>query len=103
MELKVLTPDNFTEFIQSETPVMVDFFATWCESCKFMLPILGKIAAEQDKEIIGTVDVDDYRDLAVEYGVKSIPALMIFQNGELKETSIGRVSKDKVLELLGLQ
>ena len=68
-----------------------------------MLPILGKIAAEQDKEIIGTVDVDDYRDLAVEYGVKSIPALMIFQNGELKETSIGRVSKDKVLELLGLQ
>lgn len=103
MELKTLTPDNFEEFIGSDTPVMVDFFATWCESCKFMLPILSKIVAEQDKELIGTVDVDDYRDLAVKYGVKSIPTLIVFQNGEVKETSIGRVSKDKVLELLGIQ
>ena len=99
MELQKINEDSFDAFIQSDEPVMVDFYATWCESCKAMMPILEKIVAQEGKKI-AKVDIDENRGLVEKYGLKSIPTLMVFQNGELKETSIGRVPKDKVLELL---
>lgn len=102
MALKEITKDTFNEFIQSEEPVMVDFFATWCESCKYMMPILEKIEASDAQGRIGTVDVDDFRDLAVEHGVKSIPTLMVFKKGELQDTSVGRKSKEDVMKMLGV-
>lgn len=99
MELQKINEDSFDAFIQSDEPVMVDFYATWCESCKAMMPILEKIVAQEGKKI-AKVDIDENRGLVEKYGLKSIPTLMVFQNGELKETSIGRIPKDKVLELL---
>ena len=99
MELQKINEDSFDAFIQSDEPVMVDFYATWCESCKAMMPILEKVVAQEGKKI-AKVDIDENRGLVEKYGLKSIPTLMVFQNGELKETSIGRIPKDKVLELL---
>ena len=99
MELQKINEDSFDAFIQSDEPVMVDFYATWCESCKAMMPILEKIVAQEGKKI-AKVDIDENRGLVEKYGLKSIPTLMVFQNGELKDTSIGRIPKDKVLELL---
>ena len=99
MELQKINEESFDAFIQSDEPVMVDFYATWCESCKAMMPILEKIVAQEGKKI-AKVDIDENRGLVEKYGLKSIPTLMVFQNGELKETSIGRIPKDKVLELL---
>jgi len=100
MAIKKITKDNFNDFIQSDVPVMVDFFATWCESCKFMTPILEKIEAAEASDRIGMLDVDEYRDIAVEHGVKSIPTLMVFKNGEVVSTSVGRKSRDEVVEML---
>ena len=100
MELQKINEDSFDSFIQSGEPVMVDFYATWCESCKAMMPILEKIVAENENIKIAKVDIDENRGLVEKYGLKSIPTLMVFQKGELKETSIGRIPKDKVLELL---
>ena len=100
MELQKINEDSFDSFIQSDEPVMVDFYATGCESCKAMMPILEKIVAENENIKIAKVDIDENRGLVEKYGLKSIPTLMVFQKGELKETSIGRIPKDKVLELL---
>ena len=100
MELQKINEDSFDSFIQSDEPVMVDFYATWCESCKAMMQIHKKIVAENENIKIAKVDIDENRGLVEKYGLKSIPTLMVFQKGELKETSIGRIPKDKVLELL---
>ncbi len=99
MAIQKITKENFNEFIQSEEPVMVDFFATWCESCKYMTPILEKVEASDAPGRIGMLDVDEYRDLAVEHGVKSIPTMMIFQKGEVKDTKVGRITRDEVVGL----
>lgn len=100
MAIQKITKDNFNDFIQSKEPVMVDFFATWCESCKYMTPILEKVEAAEAEGRIGMLDVDDFRDIAVEHGVKSIPTMMIFQNGEVTNTKVGRITRDEVVELL---
>ena len=100
MAIQTITKDNFNDFIQSSEPVMVDFFATWCESCKYMTPILEKVEADGAEGRIGMLDVDDFRDIAVEHGVKSIPTMMIFQNGEVTKTKVGRITRDEVVELL---
>lgn len=100
MAIQTITKDNFNDFIQSSEPVMVDFFATWCESCKYMTPILEKVEAAEAEGRIGMLDVDEFRDIAVEHGVKSIPTMMIFQNGEVTKTKVGRITRDEVVELL---
>ena len=99
MSVQDITVDNFDEFIKSSDTVLVDFFATWCESCKALSPILDKVAAESDVPI-GKVDVDQSRPLVERFGLKSIPTLIVFKNGEATETSIGRKSKDEVLALI---
>lgn len=90
--------EKFTDIINSESPVLVDFFATWCGPCKMMHPILeelsGKVAG---KARILTVDIDKNQALASEYGVRSVPTLMIFKNGELKWRTSG-VTRATVLE-----
>lgn len=100
MELQKLTEESFDSFIQSDEPVIVDFFATWCGSCTSLMPVLEKVTDENPDVKIAKVDVDEHRDLAIKYGIKSIPALLVFQNGEVKNTSVGFIPKSKVLELL---
>ena len=75
--------DNFAKTIEGNKPVLVDFFATWCAPCRMAGPVIDELAKEyKDKVVIGKVNVDEGKDLAQEYGVMSIPTVIIFKNGK---------------------
>jgi thioredoxin 1 len=93
-----LTDRNFQrEVIESQKPVLVDFWAPWCGPCQAMGPVIKELAEEfQSRAIVAKVDVDNNPEIAGRYGIQSIPTLMIFQNGEVVDQSVGTMPK-KVL------
>ena len=97
-----ITDDNFeTEVLKSENPVLIDFWATWCGPCRIIAPIVEELASEYSgKAKIGKLDVDNNQQTAIKYGVRSIPTLLIFKGGELKETIIGAVPKGQIVQKL---
>ena len=101
MEAVVLTNDNFEEEVinEKEKKVLVDFWASWCGPCKMLSPIIDEIASEDHEGLkVCKVNVDENQSLAMRYQVMSIPPLLVFENGEVVKTSIGALTKDKVLE-----
>ena len=100
-ELKI-TKENFEEVVKkSEKPVLIDFWATWCGPCQMIAPVISKIAEEYEEElVVGKVNVDEEGELAVKFGVMSIPTLLVFKNGEVVNKAVGFMSKSEVLELL---
>lgn len=104
--MSVLTCDNknFHEVVlQSEIPVLVDFYADWCGPCKMMSPILEELDQEFDGKIkIVKINVDNNPELASEYGVMSIPNMIIFEGGKQKESVVGARSKQELIKYLGL-
>ena len=103
MEITV-TKENFqSEVLNSDIPVMIDFWATWCGPCMMLAPTVAEIAEEYAGKIkVGKVNVDDEPELAMRYGVMSIPMLVLFKNGEAVKSSVGFVPKSMIISTLGL-
>lgn len=89
------TKDNFAKTLKGDKPVMVDFFGTWCGPCRMAGPVLDNLAEEyKDKVVIGKVDVDEEKDLAQQYGVMSIPTVIVFKEGKEVERITGFPGKE---------
>ena len=101
MSVLHITKENFEqEVLKSDKPVLVDFFATWCGPCRMVGPIIEEIAAENEHIKVGKIDVDADPELAIRYGVNSIPALFVFDKGQIHSQSLGAKPKDQILKLL---
>lgn len=94
------TKENFDEVIHSSEPVLVDFWADWCGPCKALGPVIEEIASEANGFKVGKVDVTDQEDLAVEYNISSIPAVLVFKNGQVVDKNIGLTSKANLLAMV---
>lgn len=102
MAVITITKENFeTEVLKSAQPVLLDFWAAWCGPCRMLSPIVDEVAEERTDVKVGKVNVDEQPDLAAEFGVMSIPTLLLFENGKLVRQAVGARPKSGVLELLG--
>ena len=100
MSVIKVTKQNFDEIIKNEKPILLDFYADWCGPCKMLAPIIDEIAEERSDISVVKVNVDDEPELAEEFGVFSIPTLVILKNGELAHQSAGARPKEQILKLL---
>ena len=101
MSVLKITGENFEqEVLKSDSTVIVDFYADWCGPCKMMSPIIDKIAEEKTDVKVGKINVDDNQELAMEYGVMSIPTILIIKNGEVQKSFVGVQDKDTILNEL---
>lgn len=97
MEYKFTTANFDKEVLQSEVPVLVDFYADWCGPCKMMAPVVEELAkAYEGKVKIGKCNIDDEMEIAQKYNVMSIPTFIIFKGGEAVDTKVGAMSKDEL-------
>ena len=102
MAVITITKENFdAEVLRSAQPVLLDFWASWCGPCRMLSPIVDEVAEERTDVKVGKVNVDEQPELAAEFGVMSIPTLLLFENGNLTRQAVGARPKSGVLELLG--
>lgn len=101
MGILKITKDNFDKEVKnSEKKVLLDFYATWCGPCKMLAPVLEEIANETDELVIGKINVDDEPELAREFGISSIPTLVVIENGKEVRRSLGYKPKEDVMLLV---
>ena len=102
MALIHVNESDFREqVLENSGTVLVDFWATWCGPCRMLAPILEELSGQHPELKIVKVDVDENRDLALQYGIESIPTLLVFEQGKLVRQAVGARPKAGVLELLG--
>ena len=101
MSVLTVTKDNFeSEAKQSDKPVLLDFWATWCGPCRMVSPIVDEIAEERTDIKVGKVNIDEQPELAQQFGVMSIPTLVVLKNGEITNQAVGAMPKEQILRLL---
>ena len=101
MSVLQITKDNFEELVKkSEKPVLLDFWATWCGPCRMVAPVVEEIAEERPDYVVGKINVDEEMELALEFGIVSIPTLIVMRNGEVARKVVGYRPKPEILALL---
>ncbi|MBO4411945.1 MAG: thioredoxin [Lachnospiraceae bacterium] len=101
MSIITATVENFeAEVLQSEVPVLVDFWASWCGPCRMLSPLVDKIAETAEGFKVAKVNVDEEMDLAETYGISSIPCLIVFKNGGEAKRSVGVIPEDEIRALV---
>lgn len=101
----VITDSNWESVISGELPIVVDFWATWCGPCRTIAPLLEKVAAEYDgKIIVGKINIEDSPNVTMKFGIRNIPTLLFFKNGEIVDKHVGVIREsdlvDKINNLL---
>lgn len=90
----VFTDSNFEEYLNSDKPLMVDFWAEWCGPCRMIAPVVDELAAEYEGKIhIGKINVDENDDVVSRFGIRNIPTILFFKGGELVDKQVGATSK----------
>ena len=101
MSVLQITKDNFEELVKkSEKPVLLDFWATWCGPCRMVAPVVAEIAEERPDYVVGKINVDEEMELALEFGIVSIPTLIVMRNGEIARKVVGYRPKPEMIALL---
>ncbi len=98
-----ITKENFdSEVLQSDKPVLVDFWATWCGPCQMLLPVIEELSAEVTDAKICKINVDEQRELAMKYNIMTIPTLLVIKDGKVVSTSVGVKPKSAILGMLNV-
>ena len=101
MEKKFTTENFDAEVLKADKPVLVDFYADWCGPCKMMAPVVEKLAQDfEGTAVVGKLNVDENEEIAMRYGVMTIPTLIVFKNGEVLKETVGVQSREDVEQML---
>ena len=102
MSVKTITKQNFNiEVLESEKPVLLDFWATWCGPCRMIAPVVEEIAAERSDIVVGKVNVDEQPELAQKFQIMSIPTLIVIKNGKITAQKVGVQPKAAIQAMIG--